>query len=68
MLASAKQNLEKFAFFGITEHMEESGILFEKRLATKFGKPMKQLPFSALCSAPVYELKTCIKKLPMSTN
>lgn len=32
MLASAKQNLEKYAFFGITEHMEESAILFENEV------------------------------------
>ena len=37
MFASAKRNLEKFAFFGITEHMEGSAILFEKRLGMKFG-------------------------------
>ena len=46
MLASAKRNLEEFAFFGITEYLEESGILFEKRLGLQFGKPMEQLPFS----------------------
>ena len=55
MLESAKRNLEEFAFFGITEYLEESGILFEKRLGMKFGKPMKQLPFSALCSAPILQ-------------
>ena len=55
MLDSAKRNLEKFAFFGITEYLEESGILFEKRLGMKFGKPMEQLPCSAVCSAPLLQ-------------
>ena len=55
MLESAKRNLEEFAFFGITEHLEESGVLFEKRLRMKFRKPMEQLPFSALCSAPLLQ-------------
>ena len=55
MLDSAKQNLEEFAFFGITEYLNESGILFEKRLGMKFGKLMEQLPFSALCSAPLLQ-------------
>ena len=55
MLDSAKRNLEKFAFFGITEYLNESGILFEKRLGMKFGKPMEQLPCSAVCSTPLLQ-------------
>ena len=55
MLDSAKRNLEEFAFFGITEYLNESGILFEKRLGMKFGKPMEQLPCSAVCSAPLLQ-------------
>jgi len=75
MLESAKRNLEEFAFFGITEYLEESGILFEKRLGMKFGKSMEQLPFSALCYAPLlhtvwttdlYEKIAHVNKLDMA--
>ena len=58
MLASAKRNLEKFAFFGLTEFLEESGILFEKMLGLQFGKPLRQLPFSGLCSSPALKSVT----------
>ena len=61
MLASAKRNLEKFAFFGLTEFLEESGILFEKMLGLQFGKPMRQLPSSGLCSS--LALKSVTKEM-----
>ena len=61
MLASAKRNLEKFAFFGLTEFLEESGILFEKMLGLQFGKPLRQLPFSGLCSS--LALKSVTKEM-----
>ena len=47
LLESAKQNLLKFAFFGILEFQEESGWLFEKTFGMEFGIHPPHLPFNS---------------------
>ena len=42
MLNSAKANLEKMAFFGLTEKQLESQALFENTFGLKFKKPFVQ--------------------------
>ena len=53
LLQSAKDNLEKFPYFGITEYAEESALLFEKTFGMEFGDRMEQKPIQDLNSAPV---------------
>ena len=53
ILQSAKDNLNKFAFFGITEYQVESALLFEKTFGMKFGSQAAQKPVSKLHSAPM---------------
>lgn len=42
MLESATRNLREMAFFGLTEHQEESQYLFEKTFGLKFHDPFTQ--------------------------
>lgn len=44
MLESAKRNLQKMPFFGLTEYQEASQYLFEKTFGLKFVTPFTQLP------------------------
>lgn len=53
LLASAKRNLMKFAFFGITEYQTESSELFERTFGLKFGELLEQKPVDKLNSAPM---------------
>lgn len=53
LLQSAKKNLRKFAFFGITEYLVESSILFENTFKFKFRGMLNQKPASSLHSAPM---------------
>lgn len=53
LLQSAKDNLRNFSFFGITEYLVESSILFEKTFGLKFGLKFDQKPISELNSAPM---------------
>ena len=55
ILESAKRNLESFPYFGITEYMEESVLLFERTFEVEFGEKMGQRPFSSLHSAPMLQ-------------
>lgn len=43
MLESAKRNLQRMPFFGLTEYQEESQYLFEKTFGLKFVTPFTQL-------------------------
>ena len=47
LLESAKQNLLKFAFFGILEFQEESGWLFERTFGMEFGIRPPYFPFNS---------------------
>lgn len=53
LLQSAKKNLRKFAFFGITEYLVESSTLFENTFKVKFSAKLYQKPASKLHSAPM---------------
>lgn len=53
MLESAKQNLEKMAFFGLSEYMVESEQLFGHRFNVKFDVPCRQKRIDYLHSAPI---------------
>ena len=53
LLESAKRNLARFAFFGITEYQAESSALFEKTFGLKFGQGLEQKPVGMLNSAPM---------------
>lgn len=53
LLESAKDNLRKFAFFGITEFQVESALLFEKTFGLKFRSEVEQKPMRDLHSAPM---------------
>jgi hypothetical protein len=53
LLESAKQNLMRFSFFGITEYQAESAALFEKTFGLKFGQGLEQKPVGSLNSAPM---------------
>ena len=53
LLQSAKDNLRRFSFFGITEYMVESSLLFEATLGLKFGMKVEQKPIGELNSAPM---------------
>ena len=55
LLQSAKDNLDKFAYFGITEYMEESALLFEKTFGMEFGDRLEQKPIQDLHSAPMLQ-------------
>ena len=41
LLNSAKKTLKSMSYFGITEFISESGLLFEKTFGMIFGKPIK---------------------------
>ena len=53
LLQSAKKNLRKFSFFGITEYQAESSVLFERTFGLEFGAELEQKPVSMLKSAPM---------------
>ena len=53
LLQSAKKNLRKFSFFGITEYQAESSVLFERTFGLEFGAELEQKPVSMLNSAPM---------------
>lgn len=53
LLQSAKDNLRKFAFFGITEYLVESSLLFENVFGVKFSGNLSQKPADKLHSAPM---------------
>lgn len=53
MLESAKKNLEKIAFFGLSEFMIETEQLFEYRFKMKFDVPCRQKKYEYLHSAPL---------------
>ena len=53
LLQSAKKNLRKFLFFGITEYQAESSVLFERTFGLEFGAELEQKPVSMLKSAPM---------------
>ena len=42
MLKSAKLNLQKFAYFGLTEFQKDSQLLFEKTFGVEFAKEFEQ--------------------------
>ena len=42
MLKSAKSNLERFAYFGLTEYQTESQTLFERTFGVEFSKSFEQ--------------------------
>lgn len=60
MLQSAKRSLKNFAYFGITEYIEESEALFERTFGVEFGEKVTQRSLSDLHSAPM--LKTLWSK------
>ena len=53
LLESAKRNLMRFSFFGVTEYQAESSLLFEKTFGVKFGLRLEQKPVGSLNSAPM---------------
>ena len=53
LLQTAKRNLKKFAFFGITEYQSQSSALFEKTFGLEFGAEPEQKPLGMLKSAPM---------------
>ena len=55
MLESAKRSLRQFAYFGITEYIEESEAIFEETFGVKFDERVEQRSFSALHSAPMLQ-------------
>ena len=55
VLASAKENLARFVYFGLAEYEVESGLLFEKTFGLEFGKKMEQRPLSDIHSAPILQ-------------
>ena len=42
LLESAKTNLMEMSFFGLTDYLTESCLLFERQFNVKFGKPCDQ--------------------------
>ena len=55
LLESAKCNLEKFAFFGLTEYQNESCKLFESVFNVTFTVRLETRDFSSLHSAPMLQ-------------
>lgn len=55
MLESAKENIRKFAFFGLTEYQRESCALFERTFGVKLKLETEQRAMSALHSAPILQ-------------
>ena len=55
MLASAKENLKNFAFFGLTEYQEESRVIFEHTFSMKLKVEATQRAMSSLHSAPILQ-------------
>lgn len=55
LVESAKRNLENFAYFGLTEYQEASGLLFERTFGLEFGIKMEQRALSNLHSAPMLQ-------------
>ena len=53
LLESAKDNLRKFAFFGLTEYQVESCLLVEHTVGLSFRDKLDQRPVSQLNSAPM---------------
>ena len=53
LLESAKRNLEKFSFFGLTEYMSESCTIFEKMFGVKFPLLPHPRNLSILHSGPI---------------
>lgn len=55
VLQSAKENLARFAYFGLAEFEEESGLLFEETFSLEFGEKMQQRSYSEIHSAPILQ-------------
>lgn len=56
ILESAMSNLaNRFAYFALTEYMNESVLLFQKTFGMEFGKKLEQRPLSELHSAPLLQ-------------
>ena len=55
MLETAKDNLRAFGFFGLTEHYEESVVLFEKTFDVEFGEAPEQRGLGQLHSTPLLQ-------------
>lgn len=55
LLQSAKDNLDRFPYFGITEYTEESALLFEKTFGMEFSDRMEQKPIEEIHSAPMLQ-------------
>lgn len=55
LLESAKRTLRQFAYFGITEYIEESEAIFEATFGVEFDERVEQRSFSALHSAPMLQ-------------
>ena len=53
LLASAKCNLEKLSFFGLTEYQKETAFMFEKVFNVTFSVPPEQYDMTFLHSAPI---------------
>lgn len=53
LLESAKENLRRFPFFGLTEYQVESSLLFEHTFGLRFTDKLGQRPVSELNSAPM---------------
>lgn len=53
LLESAKENLRRFSFFGLTEYQEESCLLFEHTFGLRFKDRLDQRPVGQLNSAPM---------------
>ena len=60
ILQSAKRSLKQFAYFGITEYLEESEALYERTFGVEFSEKITQRSLSDLHSAPM--LKTLWSK------
>ncbi len=53
LLASAKCNLEKMSFFGLTEYQKETSVMFEKVFNVTFSAPLRQYNMTYLHTAPI---------------
>lgn len=53
LLASAKCNLEKMSFFGLTEYQDETTFMFEKVFNVTFSSPPEQYNMTYLHTAPI---------------
>lgn len=55
LLATAKCNLEKMAFFGLTEYQKETSFMFEKVFDVTFSVPLQQYNMTYLHTAPILQ-------------